>query len=185
MRLPATLTAVTLMLVALSVTACSSKSTTSIASSTASTPLAAGGAGTGTATSAASGGASSSVNVCSLLTAAQASSIVGVTYTAAKLSQNFAGSMCAYTGTTVPVPMNVFLTVNAGSTAAWNEELSELDPSPVTINGLGDRAVTTTDQLAAQSGNWIVQVDGGDPVTVGGAFTKSIAVAKAILAASR
>ena len=78
--------------------------------------------------------------------------------------------------------MTVYLKVNSGGTAAWHEELGELEDSPVTISGVGDRAVTTTDQLATQSGSWIVQVDGGDPVTVGGAFTKSIAVAKAIIA---
>ena len=88
--------------------------------------------------------------------------------------------------------MNVTLMVNSGGTAAWTEELATLNlgggETPVALSGLGDRAAETTGSLATQSGNWIIQVDAADESSVnggdiGGDFTKSIAVARAILAA--
>jgi hypothetical protein len=188
MRFPATMTTLTLILVAVSVTACSSKSTTSVAPPSTSNPVVAGSAGTGTAINASAGGAPSSVDVCSLLSAAQASSIVGVTFTVA--TPNFGGKMCTYAGGSVP--MDVTLTVSSGTTAAWTEELATLKlgggDTPVALSGLGDRAAETTGSLATQSGNWIIQIDAADESSVnggniGGDFTKSIAVARAILAA--
>jgi hypothetical protein len=127
-------------------------------------------------------------NVCSLLTAAQASSIVGVTVTA--VTPSLGGKVCLYTGPNVP--MNVTLMVNSGGAAAWTEELATLKEgggdTPVALSGLGDRAAETTGSLATQSGDWIIQVDAADESSVnggniGGDFTKSTAVARAILAA--
>ncbi len=190
MRMPTLLTAASLVLVSVSAAACSNGSKTPAASSSTSAPSssAARGASASTVTSAASGGASSSVDVCSLLTAAQASSIVGVTFTSA--TPNSGGKACLYAGPNVP--MTVTLLVNSGGSAAWTEELAALveggGDTPVALNGLGDRAAETTGSLATQSGNWIVQVDSADEGSVnggniGGDFTKSIAVAKAIIAA--
>ena len=187
MRLPTVLTAASLVLVTMSAAACSNGSKTSAAAPSASalSPSAVGSASASTATGAASNGASSSVNVCVLLTAAQASSIIGVTYTAA--TPSFGGKVCTYASTVAPTPMTVTVTTNAGSAAAWTDELSTLQlgggATPVTISGVGDRAATVTGSLGTQSGTWIIQVDAGDQTSVGGAFTKSIAVAKAIIAA--
>jgi hypothetical protein len=190
MRLPTVLTAASLVLVTMSAAACSSGSTTSAAApSTSATsavaaPSAAGGASASTAISVATDGASASVNVCQLLTAAQATSIIGAAYTAS--TPSFGGKSCTYASTVAPTPMVITVTTNAGSAAAWTNELSTLQlddgETPVTISGLGDRAATAIDSLATQSGTWIIQVDGGDQTSVGGVFTKSIAVAKAIIA---
>jgi hypothetical protein len=87
--------------------------------------------------------------------------------------------------------MDVAVTTNAGSAAAWTNELSTLGTdgvAAVAINGVGDRAATSTGSLGTQSGTWIIQVDGADVNAVnggnvGGDFTASIAVAKAIIAA--
>lgn len=161
---------------------------TSAASSTAvaaSSPSIGASAPASTSKSDAGGG---QPNVCSLLTAAQASSIVGVTFIAA--TPKFRGKFCTYAGPTVP--MNVTLMVNSGGTAPWTEELATLTQdggdTPVALSGLGDRAAETTGSLATQSGSWIIQVDAADESSVnggniGGDFTKSIAVAHAILAA--
>ena len=186
MRFPTALTAASLVLVTMSAAACSNGSKTSAAAPSTSSSAAAG-AGASTATSAANNGASSSVNVCALLTADQASSVVGVTFTAA--TPGFGGKVCMYAGPTVP--MTVTLTPNAGSAAAWTNELSTLGSdgvAAVTIGGVGDRAAETTGSLGTQSGDWIIQVDSADESSVnggniGGDFTKSIAVAKAVIAA--
>ncbi len=83
--------------------------------------------------------------------------------------------------------MTVTVISNAGSGAAWTDELSTLQlgggETPVTISGVGDRAATSSASLGTQSGSWIIQVDAGDSTSTGGGFTKSIAVAKAIIAA--
>ncbi len=187
MRIPSVLTAASLVLVTMSAAACSSGSKTPAAAAGTSTQStsAAGGttAGASTASSDAGNGGSSSVNVCSLLTAAQASSITGVTYTAATAAGSKA---CTYASTVAPIPMTITVTPNAGSAAAWTDELSTLGldgVAAVTISGVGDRAATSTGSLGTQSGSWIIQVDGGDSTSTDGVFTKSIAVAKAIIAA--
>jgi hypothetical protein len=142
----------------------------------------------GTASASKAAAAGGQPNVCSLLTAAQASSIVGVTFTAA--TPVLGGKTCTYAGGSVP--MNVTLTVNSSGTSAWTEELAELKQgggdTPVALSGLGDRAAETTGSLATQSGDWIIQVNAADESSVnggniGGDFTKSTAVARAILAA--
>jgi hypothetical protein len=87
--------------------------------------------------------------------------------------------------------MTVTVTTNAGSAAAWTNELSTLGTdgvAAVTISGVGDRAATSTGSLGTQSGTWIIQVDGADANAVnggniGGNFTESIAVTKAIITA--
>jgi hypothetical protein len=82
--------------------------------------------------------------------------------------------------------MVITVTSDAGSSAAWTDELSTLSldgEAAVPITGVGDRAATSTGSLGTQAGTWIIQVDGGDSTSVGDVFTKSIAVAKAMIAA--
>jgi hypothetical protein len=123
------------------------------------------------------------VNVCSMLTAKQASALVGVTYTKATPS---GGSMCSYASTTAPIPM--FIIVSSGSgAAAWTEALGTLKEdggdTPRTFSGVGDRAAGDGTQFDVQSGGWIVDVHGGDPSGNGSSFPKSTAVAKALISA--
>ena len=190
MRLTTVLAAARVVLVTMSATACSNRSKTSAAAPTTSapSPAAAASATPSTVTGAANTGASSGVNVCSLLTAAQASSITGATYTTATASFGAGGNSCLYASGA----MDVTVTPNAGSSAAWTDELSTLQlgggETPATISGVGDRAATSTGALGTQSGTWIIQVDAADEGSVnggdiGGDLTKSIAVAKAIIAA--
>jgi hypothetical protein len=82
--------------------------------------------------------------------------------------------------------MDVTVISNAGSSAAWTDELStlQLDGEPaVTISGVGDRAATSIGSLGTQAGSWIIQVDAGDSTSTGDGYPKSIAVAKALIAA--
>ena len=126
--------------------------------------------------------AGKSVDVCSLLSAKQASALVGVTYTKATSSSG----MCSYATTTAPIPM--FIIVSSGSgAAAWTEALGTLKEdggeTPKTFSGVGDRAAGDGTQFDVQSGSWIVDVHGGDPSGNGSSFPKSTAVAKALISA--
>ena len=193
MRFTTVVTAAGLVLASMSASACSSSGsqTPSVASITSATSASApGDGGATTETAAVSNGASSGGNVCSLLTAARASSITGVTYTASTPSSGASGNSCLYKGPTGS-PMNITVQTNAGSAAAWKNEMSTLGTdgeAAVMISGVGDRAATSTGSLGTQSGNWIIQVDNADEKAVnggniGGDFTASMAVAKAIIAA--
>jgi hypothetical protein len=129
--------------------------------------------------------AAGDVDVCKLLSAAQATQISGVTYSAATSSHG----MCNYTTTDAPVGMFIIIFTGfqgAGDTA-WKSELQTLqedagDP-PMTISGVGDRAAAAGLELGAQTGARIVDIHGGDPNGTGNAFPKSIALAKAVIAA--
>ena len=181
MRVPILVAAASLLLVAASATACSSGTKTTaapLAGSTAASTSSTGVGGTGTS----AGGTSGPVDVCSLLTAAQASAIVGVHYASATSSPN----MCNYMPTNAPVGMFIIISQGAGD-AAWKAELSTLQSdggtTPKTISGVGDRAAGAGIELAVQAGDRIIDVHGGDPNSGTGVFTKSVAVAKAIISA--
>jgi hypothetical protein len=182
MRIPALAAAASLALVAVSATACSG-GTTSTAATAAGPAAAAPSAGAGGA-GAAGGGAPATVDVCKLLTAAQASAIVGVHYSSAHSSPN----MCTYTPTNAPIGMFViiFQGFQGVGPAAWKSELSTLQEDggakPETISGVGDRAAAAGLELGAQAGARIIDVHGGDP-SGDSKFTKSAAVAKAVIAA--
>jgi hypothetical protein len=148
----------------------------------------ASGASTGGVTSASgsSGSAGSStaktVKVCSLLTAPQASTAVGVHYKSATSSLD--GSLCTYVPTNAPVPMFVIVSQGSG-TVAWKEALATIQEDgepPRPFSGVGDRAAGGGDQFDVQDGSWIIDVHGGDPNGQGSAFPKSTAVAKVIIA---
>jgi hypothetical protein len=188
MRRTTPMLAAALAVMATSSTACSSGSKSTSANAPTSPTVATSDNTNATASTSKAAAAGGQPNVCSLLTAAQASSIVGVTFTAA--TPTFGGKTCTYVGGSVP--MNVTLTANSGGTAAWTDELAGLKEgggaTPVALSGLGDRAAETTGSLATQSGNSIIQVDAADESSVnggniGGDFTKSIAVARALIAA--
>lgn len=151
-------------------------------------PAAASGGGSastaGAQAAAASAGTASTVHVCSLLSAAQASAIVGVQYSSAKEASG--GSMCTYATTTAPIPLFIIVSPGAGS-AAWKSELAILEQdagsAPITLSGAGDRAAGGGTEIAVQDGSYIIDVHGGDPSGTGTAFPKSIALAKALIAA--
>jgi hypothetical protein len=177
-----TLGAVAASLAVLGLAACGGSSPGSSAATSAGTN-GAGGTAVAQATAAA-GGTASTVHACSLLSAAQASAIVGVHYSSA--TESAQGSMCSYATTDAPIPMFIIISPGAG-TAAWKEQLGIIEEdsgsAPVTLHGVGDRAAGSGTEIGVQSGSYIIDVHGGDPNGTGAAFAKSIEVAKAIIAA--
>jgi hypothetical protein len=168
-------------LAALCLTACHSGSASSAAApppggSTAATAAAAGTAAAGTT--------AGTLHACSLLSAAQASAAVGVTYS--KATEASAGQQCSYATTDAPIPLFIIVSPGAGA-AAWTSELATLQEdagsAPITLSGAGDRAAGCGTEIAVQDGGYIIDVHGGDPLGTGNAFPKSIDVAKVIIAA--
>jgi hypothetical protein len=144
----------------------------------------AGGAAGSTGTQASgSGGSTAAVHACSLLTAAQASTIVGAKYTAAH--ESMGGSMCSYTTTSAPIPLFIIISGNQGGAAAWKEELSTIQEdageAPITLSGIGSHAAGGGTEIGVQDGSYIIDVHGGDPTGQGSAFPKSLALAKTII----
>jgi len=137
---------------------------------------------TGTGGGASGGGAAGSTDVCKLLSAAQASTIVGVHYASAQSSPN----MCNYTTTNAPIGMFIII-FHGGSDAAWHSELGTLEEDggakPATISGVGSRAAAAGLELGVLDGNQIIDIHGGDPNGTGSKFPKSIALAKAVISA--
>lgn len=174
-----TLGAVAASLAALSLAACGGSSAATSAGT------ANGPASTAAAqATVAAGGAASTVHACSLLSAARASAIVGEHYSSA--TESSAGSMCSYATTTAPIPLFIIISPGSGA-AAWKEQLGTIQEdsgsAPITLNGVGDRAAGSGTEIGVQDGSYIIDVHGGDPSGTGNGFPKSIAVAKAIIAA--
>jgi hypothetical protein len=162
-------------LAAMSLAGCKSTSTTTASGGN---PATTNTATTGATTSAATV-APTSVDVCSLLTAADASAIIGFTYTNATPSTG----QCNYASTTAAIPMFIYVV----PTKPWAEELATLtsnnDGEPVvTLSGVGDDAAGAGTEAIFQSGKWIIDINGGDPAGTGAGYPKSIAIAKAIIA---
>jgi len=167
-----------LVLIALSATACSGGSSSGSGSGGSSS----GGSGQPSASSSQVGqAASSTVDVCSLMTAKHASSIVGVTYSKATPSTN----MCTYTTTDAPIGMFIIIFPNSGGTAAWKEQLGLMAEdgggNPVAISGFSGSAASDGTEISVQAGSDIIDVHGGDPSATGSTYPRSIAVAKAII----
>jgi hypothetical protein len=115
-----------------------------------------------------------------MMTAAHASSIVGVTYSKATPATN----MCTYTTTDAPIGMYIIIFPNSGGTAAWKEQLGTMEEDgggpPVPISGFSGKAASDGTEISVQAGRDIIDVHGGDPSSTGSTFPRSIAIAKAI-----
>jgi hypothetical protein len=161
-------------LAALSIAACGGSSPSTSAGS------AAGGAATQPPAAAA---AAKTIHACSLLTAAKASAIVGVHYSSA--TESAAGAMCSYATTDAPIPMFILISPGSGA-AAWKDELATLSEdsgsAPITLHGVGDQAAGSGTEIGVQDGSYIIDVHGGDPLSTGSDFPKSVALAQAIIA---
>ena len=165
-------TVVSLVVVSLAACTSSTKTSSSAGKAPDSTSTTAPG---GDATTAATG----PVDVCSLMTAAQASAIVGVQYTSATSSTN----TCTYATTAAPIPLSINIT--AGSDADWQTEVSTIQEgagaAPTTFSGVGDHASGGGNQFGVESGKWIIDILGGDPINNVTTFPKSIALANALI----
>ena len=175
MRVPVVFAAASLILVA-SATACSAGSktagTTTSPASTASAQA-----------TVAAGGAASTVHVCSLIGAAKASAIVGVTYSSA--TESSGGSVCTYATTAAPIPLSISVQPGSGATG-WTAELGIIQEgagaAPVTVAVVGDRAAGGGNEFGAQDGSYIIDILGGDSVVASNAYPKSAELAKAVIA---
>ncbi|HEY7147471.1 MAG TPA: hypothetical protein VH637_24760 [Streptosporangiaceae bacterium] len=174
MRLPTLAASASLLLLALPLAACSGGSPTSAQPGGTAAGSAAGGSGTDAAA-----GSTAPVNVCSLMSAAQASAITGVKYASSKPGYN----ACLYTPASAPNGLTILVRPGAG-TAAWHAELGLLQADGGTpakpLTGAGDRAAGSGTEIGVQSGGHIIVVFDGD-ANSGGGFTHSIALAKAII----
>ncbi len=134
------------------------------------------------AKSASSGSASSAeLGPCDYLSAADASTIVGVTVTSSE-----ADGACSYTsGSGGEVAFATTVTPISGpSDPNWKEEVESFTDA-TKLSGLGDEAYGSTSsfeaKIAVRKGNTVIEVanaDGSDATT----YPKSIAIAKAIIA---
>jgi hypothetical protein len=173
------LAAAGLVLTAMSATACSGGSSPGSATGESATSgSTTGGSTTGgsaAGTSQAGPASTSTINVCSLMTAAHASSIVGVTYSKATPATN----MCTYTTTDAPIGMYILIFTNSGGTAAWKEQLGTMEEDgggpPVPISGFSGQAASDGTEISVQAGSDIIDVHGGDPSGTGSAYPRSIA----------
>jgi hypothetical protein len=168
-----------LILTALSVTACSSAS--SLGSAAGDSGTSGSGASQSSAGTSQAGPASSStVDVCKLMTAKHASSIVGVTYSKATAATN----MCTYTTTDAPIGMYILIFTNSGGTAAWKEQEGTMAEDgggpPTSLPGFSGEAASDGTEISVQAGSYIIDVHGGDPLGTGHAYPRSSAIAKAI-----
>jgi hypothetical protein len=184
-RVPVAFAAASLIVVAASATACSSGAKTAGSLTPPASTAAAPAAGQATATAAA-GGAAGTLNVCSLLSAAKASAIVGVSYSAA--TEVSGGKVCDYATTHAPIPLSIMVEPGNGA-AAWTEELGTIQEgtgsAPTPLTGVGDRAAGGGTEVGVQDGQYIIDILGGDPNVASPAFPKSVALAQAIIAALR
>lgn len=170
-RTPAIILAVSLAAVAL--VGCQKGATTGNAGPT--------GNAVPTATDPTTAAAAGPIEVCKLMTAAQASTIVGVSYTAANASS---ANTCNYPSTDAAVPLSIYIMASNGD-ADWTAELATIQEgtgnAPTTFSGVGDQAAGGGGQFGVRSGHWIIDILGGDPAGNGSAFPKSIALAQALI----
>jgi hypothetical protein len=162
----------------LSVAACSSSSPVGSAAAAGGTQSA---AAAGTASAASGGSSGKTVDPCTLVTVAELSQAVGVTYTAINSP---GGSLCSVTG---PGSASFDYTVQAESAAnTWTEQVATIkgdDGQALSEPGIGDRAVWGGKEFAAEADGYIVGVIGADfPSTPqGSGFVRTGKIAKLLI----
>ena len=180
-----------LALLAVTVTACSSGSATSTTGAGSPIASSAAGSDSGTSTSAASsasaggGSASAELDACSLLSTAQASTLVGKQYSGSTSKTIARGQdQCDYTPSDNQ-SSNLTVIVYQPTSGVTLQMMSSVlgDSSDVTnVDGVGDKAIVGQIELDAQAGKRLVAVQGaGGKLT--GDYSKAAAVAKAVIAA--
>ena len=124
------------------------------------------------------------INVCSLLTPAQASAINKVTYGAGTPKQVTAGwEQCEYPnkGSVDPVDIQR-LEVGVITIAGCWDQLKATLPSATPISGLGDAAVGYPIGLLVRTGSTCVQIQGLTDAELKGDHSRDEAIAKIVLA---
>ena len=158
--------------------------TTSGAPAAASTnpqPTAAGTAGASASTS--SGGAGAEINACSLLSAAQASSLGGKQYTAATPSTIAPGQdQCEYHGADGSDLTVIVYQPSSGVTFDMLSSVQKGAGTVTNVSGVGDQAIVGAIELDVQTGDRLIAVEGAGG-TLTGDYSHAVAIAKAIIAA--
>ena len=158
--------------------------TTSGAPAAASTnpqPTAAGTAGASASTS--SGGAGAEINACSLLSAAQASSLGGNQYTAATPSTIATGQdQCDYANAGGSDLMVIVYQPSSGVTFDMLTSVQKGVGTVTNVSGVGDKAIVGSIELDVQTGDRLIAVEGAGGTLTGG-YSGAVAIAKAIIAA--
>lgn len=132
------------------------------------------------------GGTSSDIDACSLLTAAQASTIVGVQYASATPRSVANIGVCTYklatqTGVNVfDLEVTVYLPAS-GLTFEMMDSSLRATGTVTSVSGVGDRAEVGPIELLAQAAHYLISVDGAGELR--SPTSKSAAVAKAVIAA--
>ena len=184
MRISTVSATIALALVAVAASGCSSSSKGSASAGGSAAPAAAGSSAPASAAAAGGGGGSSDTNACTLLSAAQASSLVGKTYTGAQ-SQTIAPGQdqCTYPATDDDSSL-VVIVYQSNSGVSWDTMTTVLKSVGTTndVSGVGDKAMIGAIEIDVQAGSRLVAVQGAGG-TVSGNSDKAVAVAKAVVAA--
>lgn len=169
---------------ALSVTSCSGGSKATAGSTTTRGATPAAPVSTAAVSTAGSGGGTT--NVCSLLSAAKASSLNKVTYGAATAKHVEAGyDTCTYANTGKEVdPIDIqALTVDVISLAGCYDELEQADGPGTKVPGIGDAAFGYQIGIDVKDGDRCVEVSGLTHAELDGDYGPDRAMAKIILGA--
>jgi hypothetical protein len=165
----------------LSLAACASSSPAGGAGGAATAAGTSSAVAAGTASAASGGSPGTTVNPCTLVTVAELSQAVGVTYTAINSP---GGSLCSVEG---PGSASFDYTVQAESAAnTWTAQVATIksdDGQALSEPGIGDRAVWGGEEFAAEAGGYIVGVIGADfPSTAqGSGFVRTKKIAQLLI----
>jgi hypothetical protein len=183
-----------LVALAFAITACSGSSTgattapvaatTSAVSAAPSSPTEAASASAPAATGAASSGSGGAeIDACSLLSASQASSLVGNQYTAATPSTIAPGQdQCDYARADGPDLIVIVYQPSSGVTFEMATSVQSGAGTVTNVSGVGDKAIAGEIELDVQAGDRIIAVEGAGG-TLTSDYSRAVSVAKAIIAA--
>ena len=135
-------------------------------------------------TSGSSGGSSADINVCSLLSVDQATTLVAkYPYSASTPTTIAKGQdMCTYANTG-PLPDMIVIVYQANSGVSFST-LTSASGATTSVSGVGDKAATGDIELDVQAGSRLIAVQAAGGIGYdGNTFAGAIAVAKAVIAA--
>ena len=128
-------------------------------------------------------GAGGEINACSLLPAAQASSLSGKQYTAATPSTIATGQdQCDYARADGPDLTVIVYQPSSGVTFAMATSVQNGAGTVTNVSGVGDKAIAGSIELDVQAGDRLIAVEGAGG-TLTGDYSQAVAIAKAIIAA--
>jgi hypothetical protein len=189
MRMPATLAAASVALAAIALTGCSSGSKSAATSAPAATSSAAAGSSAAAPAPAASSappvsGSSTDLDVCSLLTVAKATALVGKQYTGDVAKTIAPGQdQCTYNAADYGSALVVIVyQSNSGVTFASLKSVEAGVGQVTNVSGVGQTAIAGPIELDAQVGDRLLAVEGAGG-TLTGTTSKAAAVADAIISA--